>query len=54
MNNFTVHVHRQVQDHGVGDSMPNPGAGPEILKRGGALYRAPWLAGEKKIRFQIV
>ena len=31
-----------------------PGADPEILKRGGALCRPAWLAGEKKFRFQMV
>ena len=25
-----------------------PGADPEILERGGALCRPPWLAGKKK------
>ena len=30
------------------------GADPEIFKKGGALWRPPWLAGEKKFRFQMV
>ena len=30
-----------------------PGADPEILKRGGALCQPPWLAGEEKFRFQM-
>ena len=30
------------------------GADPEILKRGSALCRSPWLAGEENFRFQMV
>ena len=30
------------------------GAGPEILKRSGALCRPPWLADEENFRFQMV
>ena len=30
------------------------GADPDILKRGGALCWSPWLAEEKKTRFQMV
>ena len=30
------------------------GAEPGFLKRGGALCRPPWLAGEKNFRFQMV
>ena len=30
------------------------GADPEILKRGGALCRPPWLADEDNFRFQMV
>ena len=48
MNNCTVHVHRQVQDHGVGDSMPNPGADPEILKRGGRSILGTMVGRRKK------
>ena len=29
-------------------------ADPEILKRGGALCRPPWLADEENFRFQMV
>ena len=32
----------------------NAGADPEILKRGGALCRPPWLADEESFRFQMV
>ena len=29
------------------------GADPEILERGGALCRSPWLAGKENCRFQM-
>ena len=34
--------------------MTSSGADPEILKRGGALCRPPWLADEEIVRFQMV
>ena len=30
------------------------GADPEILKRGGALCRLPWLAEKENLRFQVL
>ena len=34
--------------------LQSPGADPEIFKRGGALCRPLWLAGEENFRFQMV
>ena len=33
---------------------PLSGADPEILERGGALYRPTWLMYEENFRFQMV
>ena len=36
------------------DTLVLTGADPEILKKGGALCRPPWLADEENFRFQMV
>ena len=37
-----------------GLDLPKKTQDPEILKKGGALCRPPWLADEENFRFQIV
>ena len=51
MNKITLD---KVKPAKVSSTTSMAGADPEILKRGGALCRSPWLANEENFRFQMV